>query len=79
MEKTGKNWKKMEETGRNKCKQWCKQTKCWKEVPRYCEVILEHQCMYYMYLYFSKFRNFAIKVSLTEVVVQCPGSNDCML
>ena len=34
LEKSGKNWKKAEETGKNTCCQMGMQTKCWKEVPR---------------------------------------------
>ena len=43
-QKEVEKWKEVEETERNACGQMNMQTKCWKEVPRYCEVILEHQC-----------------------------------
>ena len=45
---SGRQWKTgsglAEEIGRNTCSETCMQAKCWKEVPRYCEVIPEHQC-----------------------------------
>ena len=43
---SGRKWKKLEESGRNWKKYMqtmCMRTKCWKETPRLCEVILEHQ------------------------------------
>ena len=64
---SGRNWKKVEETGRNIWNQQCMPTKCWKKVPRYYEVILEHQCWS---TFFSKFWHFARVCWLF--------SNDCM-